>query len=178
MISARYPHVIITPEMIAEATRLIPQTRVRRTVASGLDTLSGHLGEFAFAQYFFGYWRAHRVGKNRGESDFDQIEIKTSAFPLRPHLNLLVREDYAQKRHPSFYVQIILDIPSPRVRRIDPGTSAYLCGFATASEVNAAPKRDFGSKFGGAGGYRCHYIPILKLKPMERLFEEISSLSI
>jgi len=161
-----YPTVIITPEMLDEAERLIPSTRVKRTVASKIDTLTGHLGEFAFAAYFFGDWRKHRVGKNKGQSDFEDIEIKTSAFPFSERLNLLVREDYARKRKPPFYVQIIIDVNARNAGEIPPGAKAYICGFATSGEVDRAPKRDFGSKFGGSGGYLCHYICIKNLREM------------
>lgn len=162
----KYPFTYITPEMLAEAEKLIPATRVNRTVASEIDTLTGHLGEFVFAKYLFGDWRKHRVGENKGAADFDDIEIKTSAFPFSERLNLLVREDYAQKRKPAFYVQIILDVSSRSANRIPPDVRAYVCGYATAAEVDAAPLRDFGSKFGGSGGYRCHYISIKNLHPI------------
>ncbi len=161
-----YPFIIITQEMIDEARRLIPTTRVLRTVASQIDTLTGHLGEFAFAEYFYGNWRNHRVGKNKGESDFDDIEIKTSAFPFSERLNLLVREDYAQKRKPTFYIQVIIDVASRYANDITAGTRAFICGFASSEEVDSAPKRDFGSKFQRAGGYQCHYISIKDLHPM------------
>jgi len=159
--------VILTEEMIEAARALIPATRVRRTVASGIDTLTGILGEFAFAEYFYNDWRRNRVGENKGEVDFEGIEIKASAFPFSDRLNLLVREDYAQKRKPAFYVQIILDVPSRHADTIFPGTKALVCGWATAEEVDRAPKRDFGSKMGGRGGYSCHYIRISALHSME-----------
>ncbi|MCD6336404.1 MAG: hypothetical protein J7M27_13955 [Candidatus Latescibacteria bacterium] len=159
--------VILTEEMIEAARALISATRVRRTVASGIDTLTGILGEFAFAEYFYNDWRQNRVGENKGEVDFEGIEIKASAFPFSDRLNLLVREDYAQKRKPAFYVQIILDVPSRHADTIFPGTKALVCGWATAEEVDRAPKRDFGSKMGGRGGYSCHYIRISALHPME-----------
>ncbi len=158
-----YPFVVITQEMINEAKRLIPNTRVNRTVASKIDTLTGHLGEFAFAQFVFGDWRKHRVGKNRGQADFGNIEIKTSAFPFSERLHLLVREDYARKRKPQYYVQIILDVPSRSASQIVSGVKAYLCGYATSEEIDRAPKKDFGSKFGKDGGYLCHYISVRKL---------------
>lgn len=164
-----YPFVIISSEMIEEATRLVPAARVERTVASKIDTLTGHLGEFAFAQYMFGDWKKHLVGKNKGQSDFEKYEIKTSAFPLNNKLNLLVREDYARKRKPDYYIQIIIDVPSHKAESIAPNTKAYLCGYATASEVDQAPLKDFGSKLSDAGGYKCHYISIAKLKPVEHL---------
>ncbi|OQY25814.1 MAG: hypothetical protein B6244_14735 [Candidatus Cloacimonetes bacterium 4572_55] len=164
-----YPFVLITREMIEEAKRLIPSTRVYRTVASRIDTLTGHLGEFVFAQYYYGDWRKHRVGSNKGEADFGDIEIKTSAFPFSERLNLLVREDYARKRKPSLYVQIIIDVNSRQAQTIPVGTKAFICGCASSEEVDAAPKRDFGSKFGRAGGYKCHYISIKNLRPMTKL---------
>lgn len=164
----KYPSVEITGEMIQAARKLTKTVRVNRTVASPIDTLTGILGEFVFAKYFYGDWRNHQVGANRGKTDFPDIEIKTSAFPFNENLNLLVREDYARKRKPAFYVQIILDTPDPSGVKVSAGTLAYLCGFAGAEEVDAAPKKDFGSKFGGSGGYLCHYIPVKKLRPMEK----------
>jgi hypothetical protein len=165
------PHVMITSEMISRAKDLIPSTKVNRTVASDIDTLTGHLGEFAFAQFFYGDWGKNRVGENKGDVNFKDIEIKTSAFPFNKNLNLLVREDYAKKRKPPFYIQIIIDVDDPKANEIKDGTRAYICGFATAVDVDNAPLRDFGSKFGGRGGYRCHYINIQNLKPMNT-FEE------
>jgi len=164
-----YPHIIISQEMIDEAKRLIPQTKVERTIASKIDTLTGHLGEFVFAQYFFNDWRKNFVGKNKGESDFGDFEIKTSAFPFNRKLNLLVREDYARKRKPKFYVQLIIDVASHLADSIPANSRAYLCGYATCEEVNKAPLKDFGSKLGDKGGYRCHYISITKLKPVREL---------
>lgn len=161
-----YPEISITGEMIAEARRLIPATKVDRTIASRIDTLTGHLGEFVFAAYFYGDWKQHRVGKNRGQADFGIVEIKTSAYPFSERLHLLVREDYARKRKPLLYVQIVIDVPSSAAADIRPGTRALLCGFAFAHEVDAAPRKDFGSKFNREGGYLCHYIPIEKLHPM------------
>ena len=155
--------------MLDEAQRLIPSTKVNRTVASKIDTLTGHLGEFVFAQFMYGDWRKNFVGKNKGESDFGEFEIKTSAFPYSEKLNLLVREDYAKKRKPKFYVQLIIDVAKKDADEISAGTKAYLCGYATAEEIDKAPLRDFGSKLSEKGGYRCHYISVLKLKPVENL---------
>ena len=100
------PTITITNEMINEAQKLVGQVKVHRTIASEIDTLAGILGEFVFAEYFFDDWKKHRVGKNKGESDFPNIEIKTSAFQFNERLNLLVREDYVEKRKPKFYVKL------------------------------------------------------------------------
>lgn len=165
----RYPAIIITQEMLDEAKRLIPHTQVNRTVASKVDTLTGHLGEFVFAQYMFGDWRKNFVGKNKGATDFTDFEIKTSAFPFSEKLNLLVREDYAKKRKPKFYVQIIIDVASPLADNITSGTKALICGYATTEQIDNAPLKDFGSKIASHGGYKCRYISVKKLKPIDGL---------
>lgn len=166
-----YLFLLITSEMLDEAQRLIPETKVNRTIASYIDTLTGHLGEFVFAACLLGDWRKHQVGKNKGETDFDQFEIKTSAFPFNEKLHLLVREDYAKKRKPAYYVQIIIDVKDEKADTIPVNTCAYVCGYATSAEVDNAALKDFGSKLGSHGNYRCHYIPISKLHPITDLLK-------
>ncbi len=159
--------VIITDEMLQVATKVVPTVRVYRTRTSPHDTLIGILGEYVFAQWYLGDWRQNEVGENKGDSDFfGQVEIKTSAFPFSRNLNLIVREDYAAKRKPSFYVQVIIDIDLKRVSEIIQGTVAHIAGFATSEEIDAAPLKDFGSKSGGAAGYKCRHIKISNLSPM------------
>lgn len=164
-----YPFVLITDDWLSKAKELLPQVRVYRTQASDIDTLVGILGEFAFAAWYYGDWRKNRVGENKGEVNFKDIEIKTSAFPFSDRLNLLVREDYAKKRKPPYYIQCIIDIDSRRGNTILSGTKVYICGFASSDEVDSAPLRDFGSKYGRPGGYLCHYIPINSLHPINEL---------
>ena len=65
-----YPRVVLTSEMIEHAKMLVPKVQVNRTVASRIDTLAGNLGEFAFAQYFYGDWKKNRVGDNKGDVNF------------------------------------------------------------------------------------------------------------
>ena len=166
------PVILITSQMIESAKSLIPSTKVNRTIASEIDTLSGNLGEFIFAQYLYNDWRQNRVGKNKGDLDFIDIEIKTSAFPFNVNLNLLVREDYAKKRKAPFYIQIIIDVENRNASEIKPNTKAYICGWATYSEVDEAPKKDMGSKLSSKGGYLSHYIGIRKLHPMKAFLEE------
>jgi hypothetical protein len=163
----KYVDVSLTAEMIKYARDAILDTRVNRTVASPIDTLTGLLGELAFAQWFLGDWKNHDLRGTKGRPDFlNEIEIKTSAFPFRDSLNLLVREDYAQKRKPSCYVQVILDAPQNYVDDVKVGWNCRISGWATSAEVDAAPLRDFGKKGGGRGGYRCHHIQIKDLRPM------------
>ncbi len=167
-----YPIVIITQEMIDEARKLIDKVKVNRTIASKIDTLTGIIGEFVFAQYMYGNWRKNRVGENKGDVDFIDIEIKTSAYPFRDTLNLLVREDYALKRKPPYYIQIIIDVKDKKADNIIAGTKAFIAGWATNQEVDNAPKRDFGSKLSKYGGYKCFYIQIKNLHSMNRFKEE------
>ena len=162
-----YPIIILTQEMIDQAIKLAPSVKVNRTIASNIDTVSGILGEFVFAQYMFGNWKKNRVGENKGQEDFIDIEIKTSTYPFRDSLNLLVREDYAKKRKPKFYIQIIFDLYTNNITDFIPGVRAYISGWAIAEDVENAPLKDFGSKFGFAAGYKCHYIKIKNLNRME-----------
>ena len=166
---SEYPQVEMTTEMIEEAERFVAITKVFRTQASPVDTVVGNLGEIVFAQYFFGDWRKHRLGRNQGESDFGDIEIKTSAYPFSEKRNLLVRVEYARKRKPRAYVQIFVPVEHTEQKEIKIGDQATLAGWATAAEVDRAPTRDFGSVGGGSGGYSCHYIPVTKLHSMDEL---------
>jgi len=159
----------ITAEMVHAAQQITPRVAVARTKASPVDTLAGVLGEMTFAQYWLGDWRSHRVGRNKGQPDFPDIEVKASAHPYHERLHLLVREDYALKRKPRFYVQVVINVAEPQATDVGPDTLALVCGFATAEEVDAAPLRDFGSRYGGDGGYRCRHIVLTKLHPIEQL---------
>jgi hypothetical protein len=170
-ISAKVKPVVIpiTAEMVHEAQQIAPRVAVARTKASPIDDLAGVLGEMTFAQYWLGDWHQHRVGRNKGQPDFPDIEVKASAYPYRESLHLLVRQSYALERKPRFYVQVVINVAEPHVTDIAPETLALICGFATTQEVDAAPLRDFGSKYGGDGGYRCRHIVLTKLHPIERL---------
>ena len=60
-----YPFILITKEMIITAQALVKEVKVNRTIASNIDTLTGNLGEFAFAQYYYKDWKKNRVGSNK-----------------------------------------------------------------------------------------------------------------
>ena len=169
------PFVIITGDMIDTAVKIAPQVQVKRTRTSLYDSVYGIIGEYCFAEWFFGNWLDHFQIDNKGKVDFlDRIEVKTSAFPFSSNLHLLVREDYAKKRKPDFYVQTIINLASAHQLELSPGMECILAGYSTAEEIDKAPLKDFGSKFGGRGGYRCRYIPIRELKPIEGLKNEIN----
>lgn len=161
-----YPHIIITEEMLRAAEEVKESVKVNRTKCSKNDTLVGIIGEYAFAQYYLGDWKNNTVGSNKGKVDFKDTEIKASAYPFSEKLNLLVREDYALKRKPKYYVQLIIDVPHKSDCDITAGLKVYVCGYATHEELMNSQRRDFGNKSGyGSGGYSCFYIPITQLRP-------------
>lgn len=160
--------------MYEQALELAPKVTVNRTKASQYDTVFGILGEFCFVHWFGMDWRNHSIVDNKGAIDFmNKIEIKTSAFPFSENLNLLVREDYALNRKPQYYVQTIIDLKSANDNQLSSSTKCFIAGYATSEEIDSAPLRDFGSKFGGKGGYKCRYIPIHKLHPAEELHAKL-----
>ena len=164
------PQILISREMIEDALSRAPTLQVNRTKASHYDTVFGILGEYCFAQWLVGEWISHSKLDTKGKIDFfERVEIKTSAFPFSERLNLLVRDDYASKRKPEFYVQTIIDLPHRDWIDLPENLSCVLAGYATADEIENAPHKDFGSKFGGPGGYKCRYISIANLKPVTDL---------
>jgi hypothetical protein len=163
----KYVDLNISQEMLDYAASVQDLIKVNRTRASEIDTLTGAIGELAFAAWFLGDWRLHDLTTTKGRVDFlGAIEVKTSAFPFSDRLNLLVRSDYAVVRAPKIYVQTIVNVSDRRASQISPGMTCRLSGWATHEEVLAAPLKDFGSKFGGRGGYSCHHIQIRYLHPM------------
>ena len=163
----KYVDVKITAEMLEACHAVEGMIRVHRTRASAVDAISGAIGELCFAEWFLGNWRWHDLTGTKGRADFlDRIEVKTSAFPFRDTLNLLVREDYAEKRQPECYVQTIIDTPDRYAKKIEAGWTCRLSGWTDATHVDQAPLKDFGSKSGGRGGYKCRYIQIRDLRPM------------
>ena len=162
--------IALTDGMLNYAKSVEQQIKVNRTIASPKDTIVGSIGELAFAQWFLGDYKNHDLTATKGKIDFfNSIEVKTSAFPYSEKLNLLVRNDYAKKRIPSVYVQIIIDINPKKIKELNlySGLICKLCGWASHNEVIKAPLKDFGNKWGGKGGYKCHFIPISKLNSME-----------
>lgn len=161
------PYIVITQEMLDAARAIEKSVTVKRTKCSANDTLVGIIGEYVFAQYYYGDWKTNSVGSNKGKVDFEGIEVKASAYPFNENLNLLVREDYALKRKPKYYVQLIIDTPIRGDHDITEGIKVYVCGYATGDELLLAKKRDFGRKGGGPGGYACYFIPVKELHPFK-----------
>ena len=157
------PRVAITQEMIDAAEKLRKQVTVHRTKTSPVDTDAGIHGEFAFAQWFYGDWQHNEVGETKGKVDFDgRIEVKTSVFPLNPKLNLPVREDYARRRTPEFYVWCCLDVPSARDKRIIPGREIAIVGWVNGVMAHSNTPQTMG----WMSSYKCHLTPVWMMHPM------------
>lgn len=160
------PVVEITEEMIKAAEALVPDVAVRRTVVSPVDTLGGILGEFAFAHWLTGTWKLHEVGRNKGQADlFGLIEVKTSIYPFKESLNLVIREDYGAK-FKDVYVQNIIDVDDARTKQILPGTRVIVCGFADHGQATSKPAQAMTMRGGGQTPYRVFKTPISELQPM------------
>lgn len=156
------PHVTLTDEMIRAAEALVPKVKVARTPTSPVDTLSGALGEFAFSEWFTGSWENHEVGSNKGKADFrGLVEVKTSVYPFKESLNLVIREDYGWKFKP-LYVQVIIDVAN---KRIGAGNSAIICGFATHEQATAKPAARMQTR-SGPTPYKAFTTPISQLSRM------------
>lgn len=160
------PKMKLSEKILSRAKSLAMGRDINRTKAGPNDTLIGKIGEVAFAYVFFG---DINLTCKDGEDDFNGIEIKCSQCPLHENMHLLVREDYAIKRSPPVYVQIILD-------GVNVGDNIYWPGWTTHGEVIGGTLKDFGSKFGKSSGYKCYGVRLHKLRPMHELRTEYAGL--
>jgi hypothetical protein len=159
------PRITITEKIIDAALAIERNVQVHRTRTSPVDTLSGIIGEFAFAEWYYGDWRQNEVGETQGSPDFEgRIEVKTSVFPLSERLNLPIREDYAKARTPDYYVWCCIDVPSRSDKRILPGREVAIVGWATGEEAHNAPLMNMG----WVGSYKCHLTPVPDLHSMDK----------
>ncbi len=171
------PVIEITAEMIEAANELVPASRVHRTRVSPVDTLGGILGEFAFAQWITGDWRKHEVGTNKGKADlFGLVEVKTSIYPFKETLNLVIREDYGAK-FKDVYVQNIIDVADSYRKEIVPGTRAIICGFATHEQATSKPAQPMTMRGGMKTPYGVFKTPITELRPMGEFRDFFSNLT-
>jgi len=161
------PVIEITREHIEEAKLLVPNNQVHRTRVSPVDTLGGIIGEFIFTQWLTGDWRDHEVGTNKGKADlFGLIEVKTSIYPFKETLNLVIREDYGAK-FKDVYVQNIINVADAYRKDIVPGTQAIICGFATHEQATSKAAQPMTMRGGMKTPYKVFTVPIAQLQPMD-----------
>ena len=171
------PTVEITEEVIQVAKALVPATRVHRTRVSPVDTLGGILGEFAFAQWLTGNWRNNEVGENKGKADLiGLIEIKTSIYPFKDSLNLVIREDYGAK-FKDVYVQNIINVRDSYRKDIEVGTPVIIYGFTTHALATNKPAQHMTMRGGVKTPYRAFTTPIKDLRPMAEFRDFLADLA-
>lgn len=161
-------YVEITPDMMHYANNLHSKLKMDRTVESDIDSLVGLMGELVFASWFYGdYMKGNtlaEIKENFGQPDFDRkFEIKASCHRYSEFLNLPVREDYAKKRTPQYYVQVLFDTDK---LAIDTHTHALLIGWIDGYQAteNKEPKT-----MGRVTSYKCYLTPFKELHPMSDL---------
>lgn len=171
------PIIELTGEQIEAAQTLVPENRILRTRVSPVDTLGGILGEFAFAQWLTGDWRNHEVGSNKGRADlFGLVEVKTSIYPFKETLNLVIREDYGAK-FKDVYVQNIINVKDGHRKEIEPGTQVIICGFATHEQATSTPAQPMTMRGGMKTPYKVFTVPIAQLSPMSGFREHLGAIA-
>lgn len=171
------PILEITREQIEAAEALVPANQVRRTRVSPVDTLGGILGEFAFAQWLTGDWRNNEVGTNKGKADlFGLVEIKTSIYPFKETLNLVIREDYGAK-FKDVYVQNIINVKDAFRKEISPGTQVIICGYTTHEQATSTPAQPMTMRGGMQTPYKVFKVPINQLSPMDGFRKHLQNIA-
>ncbi|NJM42558.1 MAG: hypothetical protein HC853_18360 [Anaerolineae bacterium] len=146
---SRIPNAVrvdIDAAMRARAAQDAKARQMQRTRASGQDSYIGTLGELTWAKLRYGDWRTFDTLHTKGQSDdtgppgsvYGSVEVKTSKTRLSSQSHLMVREDYAHKRQPAFYVLVLIG----QDQKPQEECEAYVCGWATHAEVVARPPRE------------------------------------
>ena len=170
-------HAIRIPIDDALRTRALADGSLRqmsRTRASSQDAYIGTLGELVWAKLRYGDWTQFDTLNTRGKSDdagtgeanAGDVEVKTSKTRVADSSHLMVREDYALKRQPSFYVLVLVPQDQPPHLERD----AYVCGWATHAEVIARPPIERISRHTQRSqGFRCYEVRCGDLHPLHTL---------
>ena len=167
------PHAIrieIEEAMRARALRDAPTRQMHRTRASAQDSYIGTLGELAWAKLRYGDWQTFDTLHTQGQADdasaWGSVEVKTSKTRLSTQSHLMVREDYAHKRQPAFYVLVLIS----QDQKPQQESEAYVCGWATHAEVVAHPPRERISRHTQTQqGYRCYEVACGELHSLSEL---------
>jgi len=147
---------------------------MRRTRASPYDAYVGVLGELIWARLRYGTITQFDTLHTRGKTDDGNVEIKTSKTRISPNAHLMVREDYALRRAPAYYVLVLIAPDQPPRQERD----AVVCGWATHAEVVAQPPRERISNFTRQPqGFRCYEVRAADLHPLSQLPFALAGLS-
>lgn len=165
------PWVVITEELFQEAKRLIPQIQLQNDRANEFDALTGTVGELAFAQWFYGDFRSHSVGRNFGKSDFEGIEVKTSLHTLTSARHLIAKASYVETRPAAFYVQCFCNSSTPRRGPLI-GDTVFVAGWLAKEQLLNLGRENWEvTRDGENTGIRTLRVPLPRLNPMEEFKE-------
>lgn len=159
-----FQHVEITTPMIQYCNKIKDRLDMNRTKESSIDTEVGIMGELVFAQWMYGdYMRGNTLSEirdNFGQVDFDgRYEIKASAHKFSWKLHLPVRQDYAEKRKPLYYIQVLFDTDKPVISVY---TNAMIIGYcSSAMALDREPET-----MGRVTSFKCYLTPFSDLLPM------------
>jgi len=173
-------HIAIDETLRARARADAAVRQMSRTRASQQDAYIGTLGELVWAKLRYGDWSHFDTLHTRGKSDdagsgdsAGDVEIKTSKTRISTSSHLMVREDYALKRQPAFYVLVLVPQDQPPQQERD----AYVCGWASHAEVIARPPIERISRHTQRPqGFRCYEVGCGDLKPLHTLPFRLSGL--
>lgn len=177
-------HVAIDEAMRQRAKHDGHLRQMQRTRASPADAYIGTLGELVWAQLRYGSYAGFDTLHSQGKVDDHGsvnplepiveigikieigIEIKTSKTRVSPHSHLMVREDYARRRQPDFYVLVLI----PHTQAPSAERDAFVCGWASHAEVIARPPIErISTHTGRTQGFRCYEVAAADLHPLHEL---------
>ena len=171
--SPERPIVKISQLMIDYSKKIKNEVEMTRTKVSPIDAESGVLGELVFAKWWYGDWNINELLENKGKPDFEgNIEIKSSVFPFSEKLHLPIRQDYAEKRCPPFYIFVCFNVSNRYKKLITAATQAIIVGWTDGKTAHEG-KLEY---MPGVKGFKCYLTPVPKLRPMNELREEFSKL--
>ena len=159
----------ITSDMIQYVNRIKTKLGIERTKESEIDTEVGLMGELVFAKWWYGdYMKGNTLQdlkNNFGHADFDgKFEIKASCHRWSEKLHLPVREDYANKRTPQYYVQVLFDTDKAAITT---ETRALIIGWIHGEQAKNGELRAMGK----ITSFKCYLTPFTELSPMSDLRE-------
>lgn len=159
----------ISEEMLEYAKSLEDKLQMNRTKESKVDTLTGILGELVFADFWYGDWKRENsydeFVSNFGKPDFEgRFEVKSSCHKFDWKLNLLIRQDYNEKRIPPFYVQILFDTDT---KEITTKTGAIIIGYTYGEKAHNGELKEIA----GITTFKAYHTPFEELSPIYELKE-------
>jgi len=163
------PFLVITQQILEEANKHLATIQLHNDRANLYDSLTGSIGEIAFAQWMFKDLHAHNLGKNFGNGDFDEIEIKTSLTLFNHRRHLVAKESYVRDHPSTIYVQCFISSRTPW-RGPLLGDTVFIAGWTDHQTLISHGFRcNETTRSGKNTGIKTFRLPLSKLQPMHSL---------